>query len=78
MCNKASSYIKEKTEKGENVNINLKALQDFGKNVEIIKNSNTKKECDELGTYVYISVDKDASDIKKDYKVEKVFLDCFD
>lgn len=78
LCNKASSYVKEKAEKGENININLKALKDFGKNVEIIKNTKTKKECDEFGTYVYISVDKDASDIKKEYKIDKVVLDCFD
>ena len=74
----ASGYIKLKTQKGENININLDALKNFGKNTEIVKNKKTGRTCDDIDTYVSIKVDKDAKDISKEYKIEKVVLDCFE
>ena len=73
----ASEYIKDKASNDENVTINLDVLKKFGKDTEIVKNSRTNKQCDDIDSYVVIKVDKDAKDIKKDYKVEKVVLDCF-
>lgn len=74
----ASGYIKAKSARGETININLDSLKKYGKNTEIVKNKKTGKQCDDIDTYVSINVDKDAKDIKKDYKIEKVVLDCFE
>lgn len=78
LVNIASGYIKAKTQNNESVYINLDALKNFGKNIEIIKNSKTNQICDDVNSYVSIRVDKDADDISKDYKIEKVVLDCFE
>lgn len=74
----ASGYIKTKVNKEENININLDALKNFGKNIEIVKNKKTGRQCDDIDTYVSIKVDKNAKDISKEYKIEKVVLDCFE
>lgn len=78
LVNIASGYIKAKTQNNESVYINLDALKNFGKNIEIVKNSKTNQICDDVNSYVSIRVDKDADDISKDYKIEKVVLDCFE
>lgn len=78
LVNIASGYIKTKAGRGENININLDALKNFGKDTKIIENKKTGKKCDDIDTYVAIKVDKNAKDISKDYKVEKVVLNCFE
>ena len=78
LVNIASGYIKTKTKNDETININLDALKKIGKNIEIVKNSKTNQMCDDVNSYVSIRVDKDAQDISKDYKIEKVVLDCFE
>ena len=73
----APSYINMKAENGENITINLGTLKKFGKDTSLIKNSKYNRKCDDIDTYVVIKVAKGAKNIKKDYKVEKVVLDCF-
>ena len=73
----ASLYIKSKANNNQNITINLDALKKFGKDTDVIKNSKNNRKCDDIDSYVSIKVEKDAKDIKKEYKVEKVVLDCF-
>jgi len=78
LVNIASKYIKTRAARGENININLDALKNFGKDIKIVKNKKTGRQCDDIDTYISINVDKNAKDISKEYKIEKVFLDCFE
>lgn len=78
LTNIASGYIKTKADRGEEININLDALKNFGKDIEIVKNKKTSMQCDDIGTYVSIKVDKNAKDISKEYKIKEVILDCFE
>jgi len=78
LVNVAAGYINSKTQNNESIIINLDALKNFGKDIEKIKNNKPGKQCDDIDSYVSIKVDKDAKDISKDYKIEKVVLDCFE
>lgn len=71
----AKSYMAEKGR----ISINLETLKDYGKDTSIFKNTKTGKKSTDVGTYVTITIDKDTvKDWSKDYKVEKVVIDCFD
>ena len=71
----AKSYMAEKG----SISINLETLKDYGKDISIFKNPKTGKKSTDVGTYVTITIDKDTvKDWSKDYKVEKVVIDCFD
>lgn len=74
----ASEYLIDRANKGEEITINLDALKKFGKDITVIKNSKTDKVCDEINSYAIIKIEKNTKDIKKDYKIEKVVLDCFE
>ena len=73
----SADYVKYKAENGESILINLQTLKNLGKDTSVIKNKKIDRVCSDVDTYVTIKVDKNAKNIKKDYKVEKVVLDCF-
>jgi len=78
LVNIAPEYVKAKANEGENITINLNALESVDKDISEIKNKKNNDTCDDINSYVIIKVEKNAKDITKDYKIEKVILDCFD